>query len=77
MNKKAQGGPIAFILGVIVFIILWAVFIGEWLADVGQDAIINGGLTGIEAFFYGNLNLFVFIGLVLGIIGYMYWASGG
>lgn len=75
MNKKAQGGPIAFIFMVLVFITLWVMFIGEWLVNVGQQAIIDGSLTGIEAFFYANLNLWVIIGLTLGILGWFYWSS--
>ena len=76
MNKKAQGGPIAFIFFVLVFIVLWFVWIGSWLADVGTQAIIDGGLTGFEAFFYANLNLWVYIGLILGTIGYMWFSNG-
>ena len=76
MNKKAQGGPIAFIFLVLVFIILWFVWIGHWIADVGRQAIIDGSLTGIEAFFYANLNLWVMIGLILGTVGYMWLSSG-
>lgn len=77
MNKRAQTGPIGFILMVLVFMIIWFVWIGKWLVEVGQTAIIDGGLTGIEAFFYANLNVWVMISLILGIIGYMYWASSG
>ena len=75
MNKKAQAGPIGFIFMVLVFMILWFVWIGRWLIDVGQQAIIDGSLTGIEAFFYANLNLWVMLGLVLGIVGFMYFTS--
>ena len=74
--KKAQAGPIGFIIFVMVFMILWFVWIGKWLADVGQQAIVDGGLTGIEAFAYANLNIWVFIGLILGVVGYLYFASG-
>ena len=76
MNKKAQGqGPIAFIFTILVIIILWFVWIGKWLADVGQDAIANG-LTGFNAFFYANLNVWFFLALILGTIGFMWWSSG-
>jgi hypothetical protein len=75
MDNKAQAGPIGFIFFVIVFVILWFVWIGHWLSDVGSQAIIDGSLTGIEAFFYANLNLWVMIGLILGVIGYMYFSA--
>ena len=76
MNKKAQQGPIGFIFLVLIFIILWFVWIGGWLSDVGTTALEVDGLTGFEAFFYANLNLWVFLGLVLGTIGFMWWSNG-
>ena len=76
MNNKAQQGPIGFFFIVIVFVILWFTWIGGWLAQVGDTAINQDGLTGIEAFFYANLNLWVFIGLILGILGFLYFGGG-
>lgn len=76
MNKKAQVGIIGFIFMVLVFIILWFIWIGGWLVSVGQQAIVDGSLTGFEAFFYANLNLFVLVALMLCIIGYTYFAGG-
>ncbi len=73
--KKAQGGPIAFIFMVFVFVLIWFMWIGGWLVDVGQTAIQEQQLTGIEAFFYANLNLCVLIGLILGILGFMYFVG--
>lgn len=56
-------------LMLIVFI--WFVFLAGVLTTAGQDAITNGGLTGIEAFFYANLNLIIiFVPLLL-------WALAG
>jgi len=75
MNKKGSG-IIGFIFTVIVFCFLWAVWLGNWLVDVGKQAIIDGQLTGFEAFFYANLNMVVFICLVLGIMGFLYFAGG-
>ena len=77
MNKKAQAGPIGFIFFVLVFLILWFVWIGKWIADEGEQIIIRNNLTGFEAFFFGNINLVVMIGLILGIMGYMYFATRG
>lgn len=75
MNKKAQEGPIAFIFLLFAFIIFWFVWLGKFLVDMGQLAIINGNMTGIEAFFYANLNLWVFIALILGMLGFMWFAG--
>ena len=74
MNKKSQ--LIGFIIMVGIFVAFWFIWLGGWLSEVGQRAIIDGSLTGIEAFLYANLNLWVFIGLVLGIMGYMYFGGG-
>lgn len=76
MNKKAQAGPIAYIFLILVVIILWFVWIGEWLTQVGENAISSGGLSGIEAFFFANLNVWFFVALILGTIGYMYFVGG-
>jgi hypothetical protein len=76
MSKKGETGIIAVIFLVIVFVILWALWLGSWIAQVGQDTITKLSLTGVEAFFFANLNLMVFIGLVLGIMAYM-WFGGG
>lgn len=75
MNKKAQGGPIAFAFLMLVFLFMWFMWIGSWIKDVGQQAIIDGSLTGVEAFFYANLNVWVWLGLILGGIGYSYWSA--
>jgi len=74
MNTKAQSGPIGFVVLVIVFVILWFMWIGGWLVEVGQTAIAENSLIGFNAFVYANLNLVVFLGLMLGIMGYMYFA---
>lgn len=70
MNKRGLSIFTMFIwLMLIVFI--WFVFLAGVLTTAGQDAITNGGLTGIEAFFYANLNLIIiFVPLLL-------WALAG
>ena len=76
MNKKAQVGAIGFILLVVIFVINWAIWLGTWLSEVGQVAIIENNLTGVEAFFFANLNLWVFIALILGTMGFLYFGGG-
>lgn len=75
MNNRAQAGPIGFIFMLLVFMVLWFVWIGKWLTEVGQQAITDASLTGVEAFYYANLNVWLFIGLILGTIGYLYFSS--
>lgn len=76
-SRKAEGtGPVAVIFLVIVFIINWALWLGKWLNQVGEMNIVDNNLVGVEAFFFGNLNLFVFIALILGIMAYLYFGGG-
>lgn len=74
MNKQGQG-VISFVFYVLVFVILWFVWIGKWIGDVGQQAIIDGQLTGFEAFFFANLNIWIMVSLILGILGFMYFVG--
>jgi hypothetical protein len=65
MNKK--GGILAFSFGIIMFIAVWAFWLGGFLQEWGLKNISDNGLTGFEAMFYSNLNLFLFFGLLAGI----------
>jgi len=75
MQKKAQAGPIAFIVLILVVVVVLFVIGGD-ITFFWQNASETAGLTGIEAFVYDNPLLIMFIGLILGIIGWM-WFGGG
>jgi hypothetical protein len=75
-HKKAQTGAIGGIMLFIVFIVMWFVWLGGWVGEVGKYAVEENSLTGVDAFFYSNLNVFVFLGITLGIMGFMYFSSG-
>ena len=75
MSKKAQAGPVGFLFLVIVFIVIWALWLGKWLNDTGEIIIASSGATGFEAFFWANLNMWVMIGLILGMIGFFYFGG--
>jgi hypothetical protein len=75
MNRTGAVGPIGFIFLFIMFVIIWFVWAGGWVADVGHGVVTQNGLTGVEAFFFDNLNVVIMIGAVLGVLGYM--AFGG
>lgn len=72
-NRKAVSN-ISIMFYSLVFIILWALFIGEQVAYWGHACVIAGGMTGIEAFLYDNINLllavifFIFV-LAMGLGG--------
>jgi hypothetical protein len=61
---------------ILVFIINWAIWLGPWLGDVGKMNIEDNHLVGVEAFFFANLNLWVFIGLILGTMAWLYFGGG-
>jgi len=73
INNKAQGGGmLAFILAYITAFIVWVTWAFEPISYWGQQAIINGSLTGLRAFFFSNLNLFVAFGFILGLVLLVY-----
>ena len=74
MNKKAVG-PIGAIILFIFFLIMWFIWLGNWVNQTGQLAIINGGLTGLEAFFYENLNLVIMVCMTLGMLAWSYFGG--
>ena len=55
MNKKGHY-MISLVFIVLVFIFAWVTFLGKQLSYWGQRAIVDNGLTGIEAFILSNLN---------------------
>jgi len=73
-NKKAIG-PIGAIMLFLVFVVIWFVWLGGWVAFVGATAVAENHLTGIEAFAFENLNFIILIGMVLGMMGWMYFGG--
>ena len=76
MNNSGQVGPIGAIFLYIFFIINWFIWLGKWVGDVGTYVVTANSLTGIEAFFFNNLNFVIMIGITLGTLGFMYFTSG-
>jgi hypothetical protein len=75
MNKKAQVGAIGAILLFLVFIVIWFVALGAWVNQVGNIVVTTNNLVGFEAFFFNNLNFVIFICMILGMLGFMYFKS--
>lgn len=71
-NKKGQT-VITIIFFTIVFLILWALFFAEQLSYWGHMAVMNNGLTGIEALFYNNINAIVYAVLLIFILALSYF----
>lgn len=75
MNKKAQTGPIGMIFLVILFLINWFIWLADFIKDVGQDAITKNNITGVEAFFFSNLNFIIFLTVILSILAWGYFTA--
>lgn len=74
-GKKGQVGVIGAIFLFIVFIVMWFIWLGKWISDVGRIAVTTNNLVGVEAFFFNNLNFVVFICLILGMLGWLYFGG--
>jgi hypothetical protein len=74
-NKKAQNGMIGAIILFFIFLINWFIWLGSWISTVGEVAITSGNLTGIEAFFFSNLNFAVLIVMLLAMMSWGYFSS--
>jgi len=70
MNKKGQ--LMSLVFGLVVFIVLWAMFFGKWVSDWGQNFILVNGSTGLEAFLISAMNIWILAGVIIGTIGAVY-----
>lgn len=50
---------------IVTFVIMWALVFGQIFSEWGQRAITENSMIGIEAFLWGNLNLFIGVALLL------------
>lgn len=76
VNRKGQQGILGFFVILGVFVVLWALFIGSWVAQIGADAIVTNNMTGFEAFIWGNLNLWILLGVLGAGAGGVFLAGG-
>jgi hypothetical protein len=76
-NKRGQAGfgILLFIGSLLIFVFIWAVWLGAWLQDYATTTIQAGTVTGIEAFVIANLNLIIFLGLILTIFLAIYFGA--
>lgn len=70
MNNKGQVMSILFSL--LVFLILWGMFFAKWIADWGQTFIEDQALDGLSAFLVANMNIWVFAGVIIGVVTTIY-----
>jgi len=74
-NTKKGVGIIGAIMLFMVFIVMWFVWLGGWVAYVGHQAVVDNGLTGVEAFAFDNLNLSIMLVLILAMMGWAYFGG--
>lgn len=72
--RRAQVGPISLLIMDAFFIFFWAVWLGGWIGSIASETIARYNITGLEAFLWANINLWIFLGLLLGNI--IYFAVG-
>ena len=75
MDNKAEFGPVGAIILFGIFILNWFVWLGSWISYTGRQAVTLNNLSGVEAFAFSNLNFIVLIGLILGMLGFIYFGS--
>jgi Na+/H+ antiporter NhaC len=66
MTKKAQ--LVSMIISVMVFMIVFAIFLSSFMRTASQQAVDSGAVGGIELFFLANFQIWVLVGLVLGVL---------
>jgi hypothetical protein len=76
LTRKSQTGIIGAVFLFIFFLIIWFIWLGGWVATTGHNVVVENNLSGVEGFFYDNLNLIILICLFLGIMGFMYFGMG-
>lgn len=74
-NNKRGVGIIGAIMLFLVFLVIWFVALGKFIAEIGSYAVTSNNLTGIEAFFFNNLNFTILICMFLGMLGWMYFGG--
>jgi len=73
MNKKGQ--LVGLIFGLLVFLIVYALFLASWIGTVSEMWVSSGNLTGIEAFFASNLQGIVLLSGFIGVLWLSYVGS--
>jgi len=74
LDNQSGQSQLTYLFSLVAFIFVWIGFLSTWFKEIGANAIITNGYTGILAFALGNINLFVLIGL---IIAFLVAGAGG
>jgi len=72
MNKKGQLGLIKATILLIIFVLVWALWLGKFIADYVSDFLSKNYVTGVEAFFWANMNLWIFVFVIIATLLLVY-----
>lgn len=75
-SKKAIT-PLTIIMWYAIAAVFYIFICAPIMNHVAQDAIVSGQATGIEAFMFANLNIFIFVFSLIACFGMMYFVGGG
>lgn len=76
-NSKGQTTtPITIMFLVLFFMVIWALFLGGFINMNSAIAIADHHLGGFEGFLWANLNLIIFICLIVFILAFKYITVG-
>lgn len=76
-NRSGGTTPITIMFVVLLFFVIWALFLGGFINQNSAQAIADHNLGGFQAFLWANLNLIIFICLVVFILVFRYVLVGG
>jgi len=74
MNRRGYG-IIGFVFLFILLLIMWPFIIAPLFNQAGVNAVASGA-TGLEAFFWTNLNLWFFFTLIIIVVVFMRLGGG-
>lgn len=73
-NKRAVG-PVGAIILFMFFLVFYFVWLANFLSVAGANYIAVNNATGLEAFFYSNLNVWVVLCMILGMLAWNYFGG--
>lgn len=76
IKKKGGTTAITIMFVVLLFMVIWSLFLGGFINWNSANAINSHGLGGFEAFLWANLNLIIFVFLIIFIIAFKYIVVG-
>lgn len=76
MSRRGQIPVLGVMFSLLVFLVLWAMFFAQWLQAEANRAITINNFTGLEAFFLAYINFWVFCGVILGTLVFIYYGGG-